>query len=313
MRITALGGYQTDFARNWTKEGLDVSDLVREVIERTLDRAAIAPEQIESLHVGNAFGQLYTGQGHLGAMPATVVPELWGVPAMRHEAACASGSIAALTAMAEIESGRYDCVLLLGSRSSRRRCPAPRQRGSRRRPPGSGRETDVEDGHLGVDVRSRRRGVRRALRARRGSTCGRSARTESAPTRRTNPNAQTRDLEARRRELLRCGRRTRTPSSRAGSAGTTAARSPTAARASCSSPIAGSPRSGAGRARARGARGLGPSAPSGSRQRESSSQRSRGAETFVMPHVRDAITDAWSARGDRGRGARSTRSRPTTA
>jgi acetyl-CoA C-acetyltransferase len=47
-------------------------------------------------------------------MPATVIPELWGVPAMRHEAACASSSMATLSAMAEIESGRYDCILVLG-------------------------------------------------------------------------------------------------------------------------------------------------------------------------------------------------------
>ena len=47
-------------------------------------------------------------------MVAQVVPELWGVPAMRHEGACASSSLAVLTAMAEIEAGRYDCVLVLG-------------------------------------------------------------------------------------------------------------------------------------------------------------------------------------------------------
>ncbi len=47
-------------------------------------------------------------------MVAQVVPELWGVPAMRHEGACASSSLAMLTAMAEIEAGRYDCVLVLG-------------------------------------------------------------------------------------------------------------------------------------------------------------------------------------------------------
>jgi acetyl-CoA C-acetyltransferase len=91
-----------------------VADLVKEVVTSTLSRAAVAPELVESIHVGNAFGQLYTGQGHLGAMPATVVPELWGTPSMRHEAACASGSIATLSAMAEIEAGRYDCVLVLG-------------------------------------------------------------------------------------------------------------------------------------------------------------------------------------------------------
>ncbi|MCB2031308.1 MAG: thiolase domain-containing protein, partial [Rhodoferax sp.] len=38
----------------------------------------------------------------------------WGVPAMRHEGACASSSLAILSAMAEIEAGRYDCVLVLG-------------------------------------------------------------------------------------------------------------------------------------------------------------------------------------------------------
>lgn len=115
MKTTILGGYQTDFARTFVREDLDISDLVREVVEETLRSAEVAPEQIESIHVGNAFGQLYTGQGHLGAMPATVVPELWGVPAMRHEAACASSSIATLAAMAEIEAGRYDCVLVVGA------------------------------------------------------------------------------------------------------------------------------------------------------------------------------------------------------
>jgi acetyl-CoA C-acetyltransferase len=111
---TILGGYQSDFARNLAREGLGVGELVKEIVTNTLARAGVGPEQVESLHVGNAFGQLYTGQGHLGAMPATVVPELWGVPAMRHEAACASGSIATLAAMAELEAGRYDCVLVLG-------------------------------------------------------------------------------------------------------------------------------------------------------------------------------------------------------
>jgi acetyl-CoA C-acetyltransferase len=113
-RTTILGGYQSDFSQTLAREGKGVSDLVFEVVTNTLSSAVVAPEQIESIHVGNAFGQLYTGQGHLGAMPATVVPELWGVPAMRHEAACASSSIATLSAMAEIEAGRYDCVLVIG-------------------------------------------------------------------------------------------------------------------------------------------------------------------------------------------------------
>ena len=114
-----LGGYQSDFARNIAKEGLEVSDLVAEVVTETLDAARIGSESIETVHVGNAFGQLFNGQGHLGAMPATVEPALWGVPAARHEAACASGGIAVLVAMAEIEAGRYDCALVLGVEQER--------------------------------------------------------------------------------------------------------------------------------------------------------------------------------------------------
>jgi len=69
---------------------------------------------VESIHVGNAFGELQRRQAHLGALVAEVQPELWGVPAMRHEGACASSSLGVLAAMAEIEAGRYDCVLVIG-------------------------------------------------------------------------------------------------------------------------------------------------------------------------------------------------------
>ena len=95
-----LGGHQTDFAHNIAKQDQDVGDLTREAIEATLADAGIDATDVESIHVGNAFGQLYNGQGHLGAMPATVVPDLWGVPAMRHEAACASSSMPTPTATA---------------------------------------------------------------------------------------------------------------------------------------------------------------------------------------------------------------------
>ncbi|WP_066361306.1 acetyl-CoA acetyltransferase [Herbidospora mongoliensis] len=112
--VWVLGGYQTDFARNWSREGLEFADLTEEVVRGTLDDAGLAPADIDVIHVGNAFGQLFTGQGQLGGMPATVVPELWDVPATRHEAACASGGVALLAAMADIESGRYDSALVLG-------------------------------------------------------------------------------------------------------------------------------------------------------------------------------------------------------
>jgi acetyl-CoA C-acetyltransferase len=114
MGTWVAGGYQTDFARNWSRDGLGFAELVDDVVAHTLDDAGIAPADIGVIHVGNAFGQLFTGQGQLGGMPATVRPDLWEVPASRHEAACASGGVALLAALADLESGRYDCALVLG-------------------------------------------------------------------------------------------------------------------------------------------------------------------------------------------------------
>jgi len=114
MAIYLLGGHQTDFARAWSREGLDISDIMGEAITGALAACRLEPGEIDAIHVGNAFGELYRGQGHLAAMVAQVAPEFYGKPAMRHEAACASSSIAVLTATAEIEAGRYDCILIVG-------------------------------------------------------------------------------------------------------------------------------------------------------------------------------------------------------
>ena len=112
--VYVLGGYQTDFAKVWSRQGQDISDITREATLGALAACELDAGSIASIHVGNAFGELQRQQAHLGAMVAQVVPELWGVPAMRHEGACASSSLGVLSAMAEIEAGRYDCVLVLG-------------------------------------------------------------------------------------------------------------------------------------------------------------------------------------------------------
>lgn len=112
--VWILGGYQSDFARNLTREGGEFAGLAGEVITGTLASARLDADAVDVVHVGNAFGELFAAQGHLGAMPATVNDALWGVPASRHEAACASGSAAALAAIADLRSGAYDVALVLG-------------------------------------------------------------------------------------------------------------------------------------------------------------------------------------------------------
>ena len=112
--VYVLGGYQTDFARNWTKENKHFSALMRESVRGALERCGIAPEEVQSAHVGNFAAELYCMQGHLGAFFTEVDPAFSGLPTSRHEAACASGSIALLAASAEIEAGRYDLQAVVG-------------------------------------------------------------------------------------------------------------------------------------------------------------------------------------------------------
>lgn len=113
--VYILGGHQTDFAKAWSRHGQDLSHMIDEATRGALADARVDATQVQSIHVGNAFGEIQRRQAHLGSMVAQVVPELWGVPAMRHEGACASASLAVLAAMAEIEAGRYDCVLVVGA------------------------------------------------------------------------------------------------------------------------------------------------------------------------------------------------------
>ena len=112
--VYILGGAQTDFARNWAREGLGIDAMMRETLFEGLQNARLEPRDLQSVHVGNFVAELFCGQGQLGGLIASLHPDLSGIPTQRHEAACASGSMAVLAAAAEIEAGRYDLVAVLG-------------------------------------------------------------------------------------------------------------------------------------------------------------------------------------------------------
>jgi acetyl-CoA C-acetyltransferase len=112
--VYVLGGLQTDFARNWAREGLEIADAMRETVLDGLEQVRLAPRDIEVAHVGNFAAELFCNQGHLGGLFAAVHPDLAGVPASRHEGACASGSLALLAAMADLEAGRYGLAAVVG-------------------------------------------------------------------------------------------------------------------------------------------------------------------------------------------------------
>jgi acetyl-CoA C-acetyltransferase len=112
--VYILGGYQTDFAVHWSREGRTLYDIMAATVEGALSATGVAPHEIEVAHIGNFAGELFTGQGQLGGMFVSIDPAFAGIPTSRHEAACASGSIALLAAAADIEAGRYDLACVLG-------------------------------------------------------------------------------------------------------------------------------------------------------------------------------------------------------
>ncbi len=112
--IYILGGSQTDFSRNWSREGLTIFDMFSEILNKALTSASLSPDQIQVAHVGNFISDLFTGQGLLNGFFGEVHSEMSSLPTSRHEAACASGSIAILSAMRDIESGHYDLACVLG-------------------------------------------------------------------------------------------------------------------------------------------------------------------------------------------------------
>ncbi|NRB46279.1 MAG: thiolase domain-containing protein [Saprospiraceae bacterium] len=113
-KVYILGGAQTDFSLRWEREGKGIDDLMASSFEQALEQVQLETSDIESIHVGNFVGELFSGQGQLGGLLVQYFPELAGVPSARHEAACASGSMAAFAAMREIEAGWYDLVAVTG-------------------------------------------------------------------------------------------------------------------------------------------------------------------------------------------------------
>lgn len=120
--VYILGGAQTDFERNWKKEGKNTIALLKEVIDDGLRDAHVSYDDIVELNkknrvgcfVGNFIAEKFTKQGHLGALLTEVSPSFYGIPSARYEAACASGSVALDAAQTKIRVGDYDVAIVIG-------------------------------------------------------------------------------------------------------------------------------------------------------------------------------------------------------
>jgi len=91
--VYILGGSQTDFERNWSKEGKNEIALLREVVYDALAETGISLDDIKKLNNENRVA---------------------GIPSARYEAACASSSVAIDAASTKIIAGEYDVTIVIG-------------------------------------------------------------------------------------------------------------------------------------------------------------------------------------------------------
>ncbi|MFM8953848.1 MAG: thiolase C-terminal domain-containing protein [Planctomycetaceae bacterium] len=86
--------------------------------------AGVEPRDIQAGVVGNFAAGLYTRQLHLGSLLIGIDDSLRGIPTLHTEAACASGSVAVLTAAQWIRGGLHDLVLVVGTEQQKTMSPA---------------------------------------------------------------------------------------------------------------------------------------------------------------------------------------------
>ncbi|MFA7682390.1 MAG: beta-ketoacyl synthase N-terminal-like domain-containing protein [Candidatus Peribacteraceae bacterium] len=107
--IFLIGCGQTPFAEHWDK---GIRELIEEAVDAALETSPVNVLDIDFVIVGNVLAERVSDQAQLGALAASLLPH--HPPALRVEAACASGSVAVHTALSLLESNRAETVLVIG-------------------------------------------------------------------------------------------------------------------------------------------------------------------------------------------------------
>src|SRR3989338_3859160 len=108
--VYVLGGGQTRFGELWD---YSLTDLIRESLDWAIGNTKGLPTDIDTVVIGNMLGGETAEQAHLGTLVSGLLPH--HPPALRVEAACASGWLAVHTACALLESGKAETVLVVGA------------------------------------------------------------------------------------------------------------------------------------------------------------------------------------------------------
>lgn len=107
--IAIIGTAITKFGELWNK---DLSDLFSDVVERSVRDAGIELCDVDAIFVANKAAGNFQNQSHLNALVSQCFDHF--PPAMRVEAACASGGAALLAAEYALRAEQYETVLVVG-------------------------------------------------------------------------------------------------------------------------------------------------------------------------------------------------------
>jgi acetyl-CoA C-acetyltransferase len=108
-KVFVKGVYQTDFGELWDQS---FGDLLVAAGQGALKEARVEPREIEAVFVGSMLAERVVEQGHLGAYLSSEMG--LNCPAVRIEAACASGGLAVREGFLSLLSGEYETVLVAG-------------------------------------------------------------------------------------------------------------------------------------------------------------------------------------------------------
>ncbi len=126
-RIFVVGGHLTPFIGKFhpdfiwkkhpdygEKENPGLEDYIVSAIKGALEETGVDAGDIDRGFIGNFAGELFSNQGHLGAMAVRADEKLEGKPFTRLEGACASGGLAVLGGVDALQAGS-DVVLAAGA------------------------------------------------------------------------------------------------------------------------------------------------------------------------------------------------------
>lgn len=108
--ISILSTGLTAFGEHWK---LSLKDLIVQAVDEALDNANLTIDAINKIYIGNMLGAQSDGQSQLGAIIASHYGT--NAPAIRVEAACASGGVAVAEAFQYLQANTDQNVLVIGA------------------------------------------------------------------------------------------------------------------------------------------------------------------------------------------------------